>query len=128
MLTRYARIIKYSHIFTMVLVGLVSFIMEFGSVGKVKETGNRVTIFVNGNAVGVVDENANVERMVIEARKKLAREKSELVLINCDIRTNTKTDVFNQIDSEETVINNIYEVFVICKGRLRRRTRSGSSG
>ena len=111
MLTRYARIIKYSHIYTMVLVGLVSFIVEFGSVGKVKETGNRMTIFVNGNAVGVVEETADVERMIIEARKRLARETSELVLINCDIRTNTKTDVFNQIDSEETVINNIYEVF-----------------
>lgn len=111
MLTRYARIIKYSHIATMVLIALLSFIVDFGSVGKVKETGSRVTIFVNGNAVGIVEEGTDVERLVIEARKRIARETKELVLINCDIRTNIKTDVFNRIDDEETVISNIYTVF-----------------
>lgn len=111
MLTRYARIIKYNHIATMLFIALVSFIVDFGSVGKVKETGSRVTIFVNGNAVGVVEEGADVEKMVMEARKRIARETNELVLINCDIRTNVKTDVFNRIDDEETVISNIDEVF-----------------
>ncbi|MBR4720070.1 MAG: M23 family metallopeptidase [Lachnospiraceae bacterium] len=111
MLTRFARIIIYKHIATMLFIALVSFIVDFGSVGKVKETGSRVTIFVNGNAVGVVEEGADVERMVMEARKRIARETNELVLINCDIRTNVKTDVFNRIDDEETVISNIGEVF-----------------
>ena len=111
MLTRYARLIKYFHIATMLGVAMISFIVDFGSVGKVKETGNRVTIFVNGSAVGVVSESADVERMIIEARKRIARERDELVLINCDIRTNLKTDVFNPIDDDETVINNICKVF-----------------
>ena len=109
--TRFRRIIKYSHLATMLTVGLLAFIIDFGSVGKVKGTANRVTIFVNGTAVGVVEDAEGVERMVCEARKRLARESSDLVLINCDIRTNAKTDVFNSIDDEEDVIDNIYRVF-----------------
>lgn len=111
MLTRYARLIKYYHVAAMLVVAMISFIVDFGSVGKVRETGNRVTIFINGNAVGVVSESADVERMIIEARKRIARETNDLVLINCDIRTNLKTDVFNPIDDDETVINNICRVF-----------------
>lgn len=108
---RLIKIIKYSHVATMLMVGLLSFIVDFGSLGKVRGTGSRVTIFVNGTAVGVVDNADGVEHMVTEARKRLARESSDLVLINCDIRTNLKTDVFNQTDDEETVISNIYRVF-----------------
>ncbi|MCR5508847.1 MAG: M23 family metallopeptidase [Lachnospiraceae bacterium] len=111
MLTRYARIIKYSHVCTMILIGLVSFFIDLGSVGKVKETGSRVTIFVNGAAVGVTDDASKVEDLVIRARKKLAAESDGLTLINCDIRVNAKTDVFNHIDDEETIVNNIYQVF-----------------
>ncbi len=107
---RFGRIIKYNHVLTMLLLGLLSFVVDYGSVGKVKETGGRVTIFVNGTAVGVVSDTTKVEQMVIEARKRLARETDELVLINCDIRTNLKTDVFNQIDPEETIIDNICTV------------------
>ncbi len=108
---RFIRIIKYHHVATMLIVGLIAFIVDFGSVGKVTGRTSRVTIFVNGNAVGVVENAEVVERLVTEARKKLARESSDLVLINCDIRTNEKTDVFNQITDEETIINNIYRVF-----------------
>lgn len=108
---RFKRIIKYSHLATMLSVGLIAFIIDFGAVGKVTGTDSRVTIFVNGNAVGVVENAQGVERMVTEARKRLARESGDLVLINCDIRTNEKTDVFNRIDDEETVIDNIYRVF-----------------
>ena len=108
---RFARIIKYQHVATMLLVGLVAFIIDFGSVGKVTGKSSRVTIFVNGNAVGVVENAEGVEHLVTEARKKIARESNDLVLINCDIRTNEKTDVFNQINDEETIINNIYRVF-----------------
>ena len=85
---RIRRIIKYSHLATMLGVGLLAFIIDFGSVGKVRGTASRVTIFVNGNAVGVVENAEGVEHMVMEARKRLARESGDLVLINCDIRTN----------------------------------------
>ncbi|MCR5355951.1 MAG: M23 family metallopeptidase [Lachnospiraceae bacterium] len=111
MFSRFSRIIKYSHISTMIVVALISFIVDFGSVGKVRETGSRVTIFVNGTAVGVIDDAGKVEELVIRARKRLAKESDGLTLINCDIRTNTKTDVFNKIDDDETVVNNIYKVF-----------------
>ncbi len=111
MSTRFTRIIKYSHIYTMILIALISFIVDFGSVGKVKETGSRVTVFVNGTAVGLTDDPAKVEDMVRKARKMLARESDGLTLINCDIRTNVKTDVFNAVDDEETIVNNIYKVF-----------------
>ena len=111
MFSRFARITKYSHVCTMILVALVSFFIDFGSVGKVKETGSRVTVFVNGTAVGVIDDAAKVEELVIRARKRLAMESDGLTLINCDIRTNVKTDVFNRIDDDETVVNNIYRVF-----------------
>ena len=109
--SRLKRIVKYRHTVTMILIGILSFIVDFGSVGKAADAGSQVTIFINGNAVGVVSDTADVEGMIREARKRIASTSDQLVLINCDIRTNARTDVFTKLDDEETVINNIYNVF-----------------
>ena len=71
----------------MMLIGILSFIVDFGSVGKATDAGSQVTIFINGNAVGVVSDTADVEGMIREARKRIASTSDQLVLINCDIRT-----------------------------------------
>ncbi|MCR5603846.1 MAG: M23 family metallopeptidase [Lachnospiraceae bacterium] len=105
------RIIKYKHVITMLVMGILAFVVDFGTVGKVTDAGSQITIFVNGNAVGVVSDTADVEGMIREARRRLASQSDELVLINCDIRTNARTDVFTKPDDEETVITNIYNVF-----------------
>ena len=97
------RIIKYKHVFTMLVMGVLAFVIDFGTVGKVTDAGSQQTIFVNGNAVGVVSDTADVEGMIREARRRLAAQSDELVLINCDIRTNARTDVFTKPDDDETV-------------------------
>ncbi|MCR5421954.1 MAG: M23 family metallopeptidase [Lachnospiraceae bacterium] len=109
--SRYERIIKYKHVMTMIAVAMLSFIVDFGAVSKATDAGSQITVFVNGNAVGVVSDTADIEGMIREARKRIARENNELVLINCDIRTNARTDVFTKPDDDQTVINNIYKVF-----------------
>ena len=95
----------------MLVMGILAFVVDFGTVGKVTDAGSQQTIFVNGNAVGVVSDTADVEGMIREARRRLASQSEELVLINCDIRTNARTDVFTKPDDDETVISNIYKVF-----------------
>ena len=69
--SRLKRIVKYRHTVTMILIGILSFIVDFGSVGKAADAGSQVTIFINGNAVGVVSDTADVEGMIREARKGL---------------------------------------------------------
>ena len=75
-----------------------------------KDANNLITIFINGVSVGETNDASAVDKMILEARKRIARSSEELVLINYDmVLSGTKT-IFGSIDSEETIINNIYEI------------------
>ena len=95
----------------MILTALAVFVFVPGADQSNNAGSNQITVFINGTSVGVVSDAKNVEAMLLEARKRLARETDELVLINYDVVLSGTNEIFGSVDDEETVINNIYKVF-----------------
>lgn len=109
-LTKYVYVVKYSHILAMLATALLIFVCVPG-IEKGEDLGsNTVSIFVNGVQVGTVKEATGVNDMVIEARKRLARESSELVLVDTNVVLSGSKDLVGQVDDPDTITNNIYNV------------------
>jgi hypothetical protein len=79
---------------------------------KYEDTGsNMVSVFVNGTQVGTVKDATQVDGMILEARRRIASENSNLVLVNSDVVLSGSTDVVGQVDDRQTIVDNIYNVF-----------------
>ncbi|HOO27051.1 MAG TPA: M23 family metallopeptidase [Lachnospiraceae bacterium] len=111
-LTKYTKIIKYTHIGAMLFTALLVFLLV-PAIGKYSESGNNlITVFVNGTQVGVVNDSSKVDSMILEARKRIAKENDGLVLINYEVVLSGSRVIFGKTDAKEDVINNIYQVFL----------------
>ncbi len=110
-LTKYTKTMKYSHIGAMLVTALLVFLLV-PAIEKFSQSGNNlITIFINGTQVGVVDDSSKVDEMVLSARKKIAKEKEGLVLINYEVVLSGSKAIFGKTDKEEDIVNNIYNVF-----------------
>ena len=108
--TKYVNLIKYTHQLAMLVTALLIFVC-MPSIGGYEEEGNNtVTVFVNGINVGSVKDAHEVNDMVLEARRRLARESEELILTDCNLVLSGSKEVVGQIDDTEVIINNIYNV------------------
>ncbi len=82
------------------------------AIEKFSQSGNNlITIFINGTQVGVVDDSSKVDEMVLNARRKIAKENEGLVLINYEVVLSGSKAIFGKTDKEEDIVNNIYNVF-----------------
>lgn len=109
-LTKHVNLIKYTNFLAMLVTALLIFVCV-PAIQKYEETGtNIVSVFVNGTQVGVVKDSSEVNEMVLEARRRIAKESTGLVLVDCNVVLNGTKDAVAQIDDNETIINNIYEV------------------
>ena len=109
--TKYVNIIKYSHYLAMLGTALLIFVCMPG-IQKLEDTGsNKVSVFINGTQVGTVKDAAEVDGMILEARRRIASENKNLVLVNSEVVLSGSTDVVGQVDERETIVNNIYNVF-----------------
>ncbi|MCR5672247.1 MAG: M23 family metallopeptidase [Lachnospiraceae bacterium] len=79
---------------------------------KLEDTGsNKVSVFINGTQVGTVKDASEVDGMILEARRRIASENSNLVLVNSEVVLSGSTDVVGQVDDRQTIVDNIYNVF-----------------
>ena len=109
-LTKYVNLIKYSFQLAMLATALLIFVCV-PAIGKYEEEGtNFVSVFVNGVQVGTVKDAYEVNDMVLEARKRLARQSDELVLVDCNLVLSGSKDVLAVIDEREAIVDKIYEV------------------
>lgn len=109
-LTKYVYVVKYSSILAMLATALLIFVCVPGIEKKEDVGSNTISIFVNGVQVGVVKDSSEVNDMVLEARKRLARESTELVLVDINVVLSGSKELVGQADSRESIINNIYDV------------------
>lgn len=73
-----------------------------------ESTGNNMfTVKINGAYVGVVDSPEEAEEYAIEARKQIARDSKELVLVESNIETTGSEVLWGKVDSAEQVISNM---------------------
>ena len=109
--TKYVNIIKYSHYLAMLATALLIFVCAPG-IQKLEDTGsNMVSVFINGTQVGTVKDASEVDGMILEARRRIASENSNLVLVNSEVVLSGSTDVVGQVDDRQTIVDNIYNVF-----------------
>lgn len=78
---------------------------------KMEESGsNKVSVFINGTQVGTVKDAAEVDGMILEARRRIAGSSDNLVLADSEVVLSGSTDVVGQVDDREVIIDNIYNV------------------
>lgn len=101
--SRYKRLkirnIKIAILAVIVSIFFLPCYVEFESSGN-----NMFTILLNGVAVGVVGSPEEAQRCVREARRQIASEKSELVLMESELETEGSEVLWGKVDEEETVI------------------------
>ena len=109
--TKYVNIVKYSHYLAMLVTALLIFVCAPG-LQKFEDTGsNKVSVFINGTQVGTVKDATEVDGMILEARRRIASENSNLVLVDSEVVLSGSTDVVGQVDDRQTIVDNIYNVF-----------------
>ncbi len=91
----------------MLVAALLVFVLAPG-IKKDSDANNLITIFINGTGVGSVNDSSKVNKMMVEARKRIARENDGLVLIKYDLVLSGTKKIFGSVDEEETIINNMY--------------------
>lgn len=109
-LTKYVYVVKYSSVLAMLATALLIFVCVPGIKRYEETTTNMISVFVNGTQVGIVKDASGVEDMVLKARRRLARESSELVLVDVNVVLSGSKDVVGQIDDTDAIVNNIYNV------------------
>lgn len=109
-LTKYVYVVKYSSVLAMLATALLIFVCVPGIHGYEEEKSNMISVFVNGVQVGIVKDSSGVDDMVLAARKRIAKESSELVLVDINVVLSGSKDVVGQVDDRATIINNIYAV------------------
>lgn len=111
-LTKHYKHIKFLNYMTMLSVALVVFLIVPGIKKYSKDSvgTNLISVYVNGNLVGTLDDPTKVDSMVIEARRRLAKENEGLILAASDVVIRGSSEIFGTVDSEENITNNIYEV------------------
>ena len=61
--------------------------------------------------LSTVKDATEVDGMILEARRRIASESGDLVLVDSEVVLSGSTDVVGQIDDRQTVVDNIYNVF-----------------
>jgi len=109
--TKYVNLVKYTFSLAMLATALLIFVCVPGLSANSDQTGNNmVSIFVNGTQVGIVKDSSEVNDMVLEARRRLASERDELVLVDCNLVLSGSKDVVGQVNDRDTIVDNIYAV------------------
>ena len=68
---------------------------------------NMFTVFLNGEKVGTVGSKADAEKYALEARRQIAADSQELVLVEYDITLEGSEILWGEVDEKEQVISNM---------------------
>ena len=95
--------IKITYIQATVFV-LFTYIYLFGRIAYLEETGDNIFhIRVNGHEVGILEDASTAEKMLVAARKEIASQYSELVLMEAELSYIGEEVLWGKADDEETV-------------------------
>ena len=72
---------------------------------------NIYRLIINGNEMGTVDSEEDAEDLLIEARRKLASENSEMVFVQADVELEGYEILRGYADKKETVLENILKEY-----------------
>ena len=112
--TKHHRLVGYVHFSTMFLVAMVIFLCAPGlkKYSKDADGTNLVSVYMNGTLVGTVEDTSRIDSIVTNARKRVARENTGLVLIKADIVLRGSTEIFGTINTDEEIEENVYRLML----------------
>ena len=110
-MTKYTKTIKFNHIGAMLVTALLVFMVVPAIAGFSEDKNNLFSVFIDGNLVGRVSDPASIDRMLMNARRRLAKENNGLVLLDYDLSLSGSRVIFGTVDEEEMITENIYRVF-----------------
>lgn len=78
---------------------------------KLESTGdNMFTVYLNGQAVGVVGNMDGIDNCLIDARKKIAGSSDEMVLVDSDVTFEGQEVLWGEIDDDSVITDNMVTV------------------
>jgi murein DD-endopeptidase MepM/ murein hydrolase activator NlpD len=109
-ITKYYKRLQIRSIKIAVLAVIAS-IFFMPSYTKIESTGdNMFTVFLNGTDVGKVGDRSVAEEALKEARKALAGDGEELVLIDSDLELSGEEVLWGHIDDKSVLVDNMEHV------------------
>ncbi|MDR2888990.1 MAG: M23 family metallopeptidase [Lachnospiraceae bacterium] len=109
-ITRRYKRLKIRNIKLAVLAALIS-LFFFPSLTFFEPTGdNSFTIFLNGQAVGVIASVSDSEWLLREARRRIAIDSEELILMDSEVTYEGDELLWGEVDENEQVVDNMTEV------------------
>lgn len=111
-LTKHSKYLKYTHIVVMLFFAYMCFLVVPGIKKYSKEADGTtlVSVYVNGTLVGTVDDTSQIDGIVANARKRIAKDETGLVLMKADVVLRGSTEVFGVINSADEIEDNIYNL------------------
>lgn len=93
------------------VLAVITFIFLMPGYIKIENTGNnKFTVFLNGTYVGTIGDSSEAEEYLKQARRKVAGDGEELVLIDSNLECVGEEVFWGHIDSGEAVVENMVRV------------------
>ena len=109
-ITSYYKRLKIRNIKIAVLAVFVS-IFFLPSIVPFEKTGNNIfTVILNGREVGVVSGPEEAQACMLEARRQVAMQSEELVLVEGNLETRGKEVLWGKVDESGRIIDRMVEV------------------
>lgn len=106
-ISRYYKRLHIRNLKIAVLAVIVSIFFLPVYVGFQHTGNNMFTVILNGVTVGVVGSEQEAEQYVLEARKQIAGDSKELVLVESNIETVGSEVIWGKVDQKEEVISHM---------------------
>lgn len=104
------RTARIAYIFTnwLIIAAALFFVPVLPDFEPTKE--NYFTVELNGEHVGVCGDPQEVETLIVQARREIARKSEDMVYIPVDMQVQGKTVLFGQVDTARTMKENITRI------------------
>lgn len=111
-ITKYRKVMKFTYMKWNLLILFVCLLFVQGYV-KLESTGdNLFHIFVNGVRVGSVASPQEAEEMLWDARREIAAQETDLVLMDVEMTYVGEEMMYGYVDDPQEVYGNIYQVLL----------------
>ncbi len=119
-LTRHKKTIKLNHYGAMLVTALLVF-MVVPAIDTISSLQKSVySVYINNLKVGDISERDQLDHMIIEARRRLAKETDGLMTLEYLVTVEEDDAFIGDYDTEETVIDNIYTVMSEAAGDMKK--------
>ena len=106
-ITKYYKRLRVSFIKTAFFIILLNILAIPQYAGYEKDGENLFHIYLNGQEIGYIGKETDVEKLLREARIAVAKESDEMVFADAELTMEGKEVLFGSVDSEETIKRNM---------------------